>query len=136
MSFTASTNLVTNAPLNTTIFSSRRKQRATVNPRASSIKCDIISPPSFPSPQNPKPHSNSKQQKRQNSLLKALTFSGTAAVATVFLRFTPVIDSGGGDWFGGGSWLGGGVVVGRRRRRRIRRRVLEETVLCSFGECR
>jgi hypothetical protein len=108
MSFTASTNLVTNAPLNTTIFSSRRKQRATVNPRASCIKCDIISPPSFPSPQNPKPHSNSKQQKRQNSILKALAFSGTAAVATVFLRFTPVIDSGGGDWFGGGSWLGGG----------------------------
>ncbi|KAB5573311.1 hypothetical protein DKX38_000505 [Salix brachista] len=108
MSFSASTNLVTNAPLNTAIFSSSRKQRATLNSRASTIKCDLFSPPSFASPQNPKPHSDTKQQKRQNSLLKALTFSGTAAVATIFLRLSPVIDSGGGDWFGGGNWVGGG----------------------------
>ncbi|KAG6781307.1 hypothetical protein POTOM_014201 [Populus tomentosa] len=106
MSFTASSNLLPN----TAILSSRRKQSASFNPRASSIKCDLFSPTSSPSPLNPKPHSNSnsKQPKIQNSLLKALTFSGTAAAASIFFRLTPVNDSGGGGNCGGGGGGGGG----------------------------
>ncbi|KAL9386765.1 hypothetical protein Peur_019889 [Populus x canadensis] len=106
MSFTASSNLLPN----TAILSSRKKQSAGFNPRASSIKCDLFSPTSSPSPLNPKPHSNSnsKQPKIQNSLLKALTFSGTAAAASIFFRLTPIIDSGGGGNCGGGGGGGGG----------------------------
>ncbi|OAY61182.1 protein TOC75-3, chloroplastic [Manihot esculenta] len=111
-SFAAATNVITNTPLSSS--SSVRSRRnscasAAVPYRVSSFKRDL---PSSSSLQNPKPRNSILQ-----SLSKPLALAGAgASVATLLLRFTPILNDGpgnfggdnGGDWFGGGGGGGGG----------------------------